>query len=226
MSRPSTTITPSERWSITSALTCSCSFAASLAFQRRLLLAVQARGRLVDEVGDDEVAGARQRGLEVALRRFGRARAAQPPGPGQQQQGGGRGRAQGQGEGAQHARHQDGQAEQGRVVHRARLQHLQAGDQRQVHPDGGQPADAGLGRGRLLARDGQRHDRRQQVERAQPGQGRACALVEGETQGLQQQQGHGHHHAAGEEAGPQACERRIRHGHLQGGVGPLGHAAA
>ena len=79
----------------------------------------------------------------ASLRGVATAVFAQPPGPGQQQQRHACRGSQRQRQRAQHRGHQDGQAKQRREVHAARLvQHLQQGNEDEIHANGGQPVQA------------------------------------------------------------------------------------
>ena len=162
----------------------------------QLLFTHQARGELVHQKSHDEVARARQCGLQVALCGVATAMVAQPPGPGQQQKGGsGRG-AQSQRQRAQHRRHQNGQAQQRCEIHAAGVQPLQCAHHEQINADGGQPLRPRLGRWHAPAphASGQRGG---QVNQARRPLCRLHVLVERLGQALQQHQGQGYQDAPG-----------------------------
>ena len=177
-----------------------------LALLRHFLFARQAGGQLVHQIAHDEVACAGQRTLQVALALVARAVLAHPPRPAQQQQRDCGGGAQGQGQRAHDRCDQDGQAEQGRVVHGARMQQLQRSDRRQVHTNGGQPLRAGAGRRRGFARQHPQHHSGHQVGHADCEHGRRRRLIDQLPGSLQHQKRQGHHHAARQKTEPQPCE--------------------
>ena len=168
----------------------------------QVALAPHAACQLVRQIGHREIACAGKAGLVVGLGAFYAASHVLPCHPAQgQQRDAGRG-GQGQRQIAQHGRDQDGNGQQGRVVQRPGLQHLQQADDRDVHADHGQPVHAGAGRGRLGACRQPQQQRQPQVAQAnQPDQGIAAGL-HAEQRQLQQQKRSGDEHAAGQEALP------------------------